>query len=166
MGNVFQKHNDKFTGVWSLVSWEVYDFDSPEKKLIFKPHGDNPNGKAVISKSGYSSTIMVPSACLEPLKSDDWAQASDEEVLRIGRNLTTYSGFVTLLEDENGGYMCHTLVQISNNPNWIGKQQVRRAEYTIEDGVEYMTLWPPRVFVQKVWALLTIELRPLSNIAL
>ncbi|EXJ80344.1 hypothetical protein A1O1_08488 [Capronia coronata CBS 617.96] len=158
MTNVFKKHRDKLAGAWSLVSWEMYDAEGPEKKLVSRPHGDKPLGKVVISQSGYLCAILVKPASLTPLQSDDWSKASDEEVLRIGRNLTSYAGPMDLHETKDGGLLWHTTVEIANNPNWIGKLQTRRAEYSEQDGVAYMTLRPVKAYVHKVGLLLSFWL--------
>ncbi|KAL2428975.1 hypothetical protein ABEF95_010927 [Exophiala dermatitidis] len=152
MTNVFEKHRDKLAGVWALTSWEMYDSEGPEGKLVSRPHGDNPLGKVVISQSGYLSAILVTPSCLTPpLPSDDWSQASDEAVLRIGRNLTTYAGPMEVHERDNnsGELLWHTTVEIAHNPNWIGKPQTRLAKYSEEDGVLYMTLRPVKPYVHK-----------------
>ncbi|KIX10469.1 uncharacterized protein Z518_01552 [Rhinocladiella mackenziei CBS 650.93] len=151
MTNVFEKYSDKFSGVWNLISWEMYDSDGPDKKLVSKPHGDDPLGKAVISPSGYLSAILVPRACMTPFLSDEWGHASDEEVLRVSRNLTAYAGPMTLLESENGdgSFLWHTAVEIANNPNWVGKLQTRKAVYSEENGIAYMTLEPVKWYYHK-----------------
>lgn len=147
---MFENHRDKLSGAWSLVSWEMFDSDGPEKKLVSRPHGDSPLGKVVISQSGYLSAILINPSVLTPIQSDNWSQASNEEVLRIGRNLTSYAGPLTLHEGEDGGLLWHTTVEIAHNPNWIGKPQTRRADYSVEDGVAYMTLRPVKPYVHKV----------------
>lgn len=153
MTNVFEKHRDKLAGVWTLISWEMYDSEGPEGKLVSRPHGDKPLGKVVISQSGYLSAILVTPSCLTPpLPSDDWSQASNEDVLRIGRNLTTYAGPMEVHERDNnsGELLWHTTVEIAHNPNWIGKHQTRLARYSEEGGVLYMTLRPVKPYVHKV----------------
>lgn len=88
----FEKHSAQLSGTWKLVSWEMFDSEEAPKTLLAKPHGDSPLGRVVISQSGYLSAILVPPMVMAPLSSDDWQLASDEEVLRIGRSLTTYAG--------------------------------------------------------------------------
>jgi hypothetical protein len=148
--NVFDKHRDKLAGVWSLLSFEFFDSEGPDKKLVRKPHGDKGFGRVVISPAGYLSGILASPAVMDPLPSDDWAAASDEEVVRISRGFNAYSGPMTLHEREDGGLLWHTNVEIALNPNWIGKQQTRRADYWEEDGISYMTLRPVRYYLQPV----------------
>ncbi|KAI1612124.1 Lipocalin-like domain-containing protein [Exophiala viscosa] len=139
--NVFDKHSDKLAGVWNLISFEMFDMDNPHK-VLHKPHGDEPLGKVVISTSGYLSAILRSPLDMKPLENDEWIKASDEEVLHAVRSLSCYAGPMTLLEREDGGFLWHTQVEISHNPNWIGKAQTRNADYSEEDGQAYMTLRP------------------------
>lgn len=143
--NVFEKYKDTFAGVWSLLTYEMWDSDGPGKKLLYKPHGDEPLGKVVISGSGYLSAILIPPSVLVPLKSSDTLMgATDEELARIARPLSAYSGFMTLHEtDQPQKFVWHTKVEVSANPNWIGKDQTRRVEYfETDDGEKFMTLNP------------------------
>lgn len=146
----FEKHREKLSGTWKLISWEMFDSEEANKTLLSKPHGDSPLGRVVISGSGYLSAILVPPRVMSPLSSDDWQLASDDEVLRIGRNLTTYAGPVTLFERDDGGFLWHTTVEIANNPNWIGKPQTRRVDHSVEGEVEYITLRPNKEYILKV----------------
>ncbi|EXJ72050.1 uncharacterized protein A1O5_04553 [Cladophialophora psammophila CBS 110553] len=146
MTNVFDKHKDKLVGVWTLISAEMYDSEEPDRKLLDKPFGDDPQGKVVISASGYLSGTLVKPEGLEPLASSD---PTDAELLRIGRSLTTYGGFMTLLEQDDGSFLWHTKVEIGCNPNWIGKPQTRVARFREENGVAYMTLNPVKWYTLK-----------------
>lgn len=151
--NVFDKYSDKLTGVWSLVTAAFYDSEGPDKRLLSQPFGDSPLGKVVIAKSGYLSAILLQPPGLAPVSSgDDWAKATDEEVLRVGRHLTTYGGPMTLLEREDGSLLWHTMVEVANNPNLIGKPQTRIAHYEVEEGSgkEYMTLYPVKWYTLEV----------------
>ncbi|KAI1623024.1 hypothetical protein EDD37DRAFT_633623 [Exophiala viscosa] len=107
--NVFDKHSDKLAGVWSLISFEMFDMDNPHK-VLHKPHGDEPLGKVVISTSGHLSAILRSPLDMEPLENDEWIKASDEEVLHAVRSLSCYAGPMTLLEREDGGFLWHTQV--------------------------------------------------------
>ncbi|KAL6245178.1 hypothetical protein RBB50_007953 [Rhinocladiella similis] len=145
MTNVFDKYSSTFSGVWSLLTYEMYDSEGPDRNLLYKPHGDTPLGKVVISQSGYLSAILIPPAVLTPLPSDYLMKASDEALARIARPLSAYSGFMTLNEtDDQGKFVWHTKVEVSANPNWIGKEQTRRVEYFEDGGDKYMTLNPVR----------------------
>ena len=157
MANVFGKYSDKISGTWTLISFEMFTSDGPDQKFVSKPHGDNPTGRVVISQSGYLSAILAVPAFMAPLASDDWAEATDEEVLRVSRNVTCYAGPMTLLERGDGGLLWHTQVEIANNPNWIGKQQTRLADWSEENGTLCMILRPDKWYTLEVraWFLLT-----------
>lgn len=131
----------------------MFDSEGPDRKLLFKPHGDEPLGKVVISRSSYLSAILVPPSVLSPLPNDYLMEASDEALARIGRCLSTYSGFMTLVEREDGGLLWHTMIEVSNNPNWIRKEQTRRVDYFEEDGVPHMLLRPVNDYLLPVCAL-------------
>lgn len=146
----FEKYSAKISGTWKLISWEMFDSEEADKTLLSKPHGDSPLGRVVISQTGYLCALLIPPMVMSPLASDDWQLASDDEVLRIARSLTSYAGPITLFERDDGGLLWHTTVEIANNPNWIGKLQTRRADYGVEGGTEYMTLRPNKDYTMKV----------------
>ena len=150
MANVFEKHKSKLVGVWSLYSAEMFDSEGSDRKLVLKPYGDDPQGKVVVSSSGFLLATLVSPNGLEPLASNDWALSTDEEVLRVGRNLTTYGGFMTVQEQDDGSLLWHTKVEIANNPNWVGKPQIRVARFREENGEAYMTLNPVKWYTLKV----------------
>ncbi|OAP56999.1 hypothetical protein AYL99_09111 [Fonsecaea erecta] len=145
--NVFDKHKHILSGVWTLISAEMYDSEGPDRKLLSKPYGDDPQGKVVISNSGFLLATLVAPPGLEPLES---TEPTDAEVLRIGRSLTSYGGFMTLSEQADGSLLWHTQVEIASNPSWIGKPQTRVARYTkAADGGEYMMLNPVKWYTLK-----------------
>lgn len=152
MTNVFSKHADKLVGVWTLISAEMYSSDSPkDRTLLSKPYGDDPQGKVVVSSSGYLlATLVAPAGLNPPLASDDWGLATDEEVLRVGRSLSTYGGFMTVEEQSDGSLLWHTKVEVAINPNWIGKPQTRVARFSQVDGEAFMTLNPVKWYTLKV----------------
>jgi hypothetical protein len=149
MANAFEKHKSKLVGVWSLISAHMYDSEGPDRKLLLKPYGDEPEGKVVLSSSGYLLATLVSPPGLVPLASDDWALAADDEVLRVGRSLTTYGGFMTVQEQDDGSLLWHTKVEIAINPNWIGKPQTRIARFSEENGEAYMMLNPVKWYTLK-----------------
>ncbi|ETI23425.1 hypothetical protein G647_05227 [Cladophialophora carrionii CBS 160.54] len=155
MANDFTKNKHNLVGVWSLISAAMYDSDKPDRTLLAKPHGDNPQGKVVISSSGYLLATLVAPEGLQPVASDDWALATDDEVLRVGRSLTTYGGFLTVNERDDGSLLWQTTVEIASNPNWVGKPQTRIARFSEHDGQAYMTLNPVKWYTLKVCALLS-----------
>jgi hypothetical protein len=150
MGSVFEKHKSALVGVWTLISAEMYDSEGPARKLLLKPYGDDPQGKVIISSSGYLLATLVSPPGLKPLSQDDWTHATDEEVLRVGRALTSYGGFMELHEQDDGSLLWHTKVEIASNPNWIGKMQTRVARSVEENGDGYMTLNPVKWYTLQV----------------
>ncbi|KIW27045.1 uncharacterized protein PV07_06825 [Cladophialophora immunda] len=146
MANVFDKHKDKLAGVWSLISAEMYDSEGPERNFLDKPYGDDPQGKVVVSASGFLLATLVAPPGLEPIASAD---PTDAELLRIGRHLITYGGFMTLSEQDDGSLLWHTKVEVACNPNWIGKLQTRVARLSEKDGEKYMTLNPVKWYTLK-----------------
>ena len=150
MTNVFEKHKSRLVGVWSLVTAHMYDSEGPDRKLLSKPYGDDPQGKVVLSSSGFLLATLISPPGLEPLESDDWVAATDEEVLRVGRSLTSYGGFMSVEEQDDGSLLWQTKVEIASNPNWIGKPQIRVARFSEEDGQAYMTLNPVKWYTMKV----------------
>lgn len=134
MDSVFERHKSKLVGVWSLISAKMYDSEGPDRKLLGKPFGDDPQGKVVVSCSGFLLATLIAPNGLEPVESDDWLLATDEEVLRVGRSLTTYGGFMTVQEQDDGSLLWHTKVEIGVNPNWVGKPQIRVARFREESG--------------------------------
>jgi hypothetical protein len=76
--------------------------------------------------------------------------ATDEEVLRVGRALTSYGGFMELHEQDDGSLLWHTKVEIASNPNWIGNMQTRVARSVEENGEGYMTLNPVKWYTLQV----------------
>ncbi|KIW71149.1 hypothetical protein PV04_03348 [Phialophora macrospora] len=150
MANAFEKHKHNLVGVWSLISAEMYDSDNAaDRTLLVKPYGDTPQGKVVVSASGYLLATLVAPAGLEPLAADDWALATDAEVLRVGRSVTTYGGFMTVAEQDDGSLLWHTNVEVAINPNWVGKPQTRIARFSEHDGQAYMTLNPVKWYTLK-----------------
>ncbi|KIX98034.1 uncharacterized protein Z520_06113 [Fonsecaea multimorphosa CBS 102226] len=150
MSNVFDKHKSLLSGVWTLISAEMYDSEGPDRKLLAKPYGDDPQGKVVISASGFLLATLVMPPGLEPLENPSpGQQPTDAEVLRIGRSLTSYGGFMTLSEQDDGSLLWHTQVEIASNPSWIGKPQTRVARHSQVDGVEYMMLNPVKWYTLK-----------------
>jgi hypothetical protein len=150
MTSAFEKHKSHLIGVWSLISAEMYDSEGADRKLLHKPYGDDPHGKVVVSSSGYLLATLVAPPGLQPLASDDWTLATDEEVVRVGRSLTSYGGFMNVKEQEDGSLLWDTMVEIASNPNWVGKPQTRVARFEEKDGEAYMTLNPVKWYTLKV----------------
>lgn len=148
----FSKHAGTIAGVWKLISWEFLPADPTSTTVLYKPHGDQPCGRVVISQTGHVSAILIAPSVLTPLEAGtgEWTDATDAEVVRIGRSLTSYGGPMTLAEREDGGFLWKTRVEIAHNPDWIGGDQIRLADHSTEDGRDFLTLRPVKEYNLKV----------------
>lgn len=142
MSNKFSKYSENLAGVWKLLSYDLYDTDGPDKKLLGTPYGNEPMGRIVISSSGYISALVVSPASMEPFSVEELVKAPDDELLRVARGISAYAGFMHLIEREDGGLKWFTTIETANTPNWVGKQQIREADWYEENGVAYMILKP------------------------
>lgn len=142
MSDLWLKHRDHLAGGWKCVSYEIYAGESPDAKLVSRPHGDNPMGRSYLSRKGYLSAHM---ATPDRMKFSDsgvpWAQRSDEEIANVARGLSMYCGYLELFEDEKGLFW-KTKVEIASDPTRVGGFQTRRVEYIQENGEALMVLRP------------------------
>lgn len=149
--NVWPQWKDKLAGGWKCISYEVFDGDGPDKKLLKKPHGDHPLGRTILTPGGWLSAHMAMPDRMKPLKSSsDWQTASNEEVAYVAKGLSMYCGNVELFKDEGSGdgeLWWRTTVVIASDPNRIGGEQVRSVKYTEEGGKQYMELKPQKDMV-------------------
>jgi hypothetical protein len=144
--NVWNQYKDKLAGGWKNISYEIFDGDGPDKKLLSKPHGDKPLGRVLLSPNGWLAAHMAFPQRMVPTKSSpDFQLASDKEVAYIARGLSMYCGYVQLFKDEGseeGEFWWETMVEIASDPNRIGGIQKRMLKYTEEGGKAYMELKP------------------------
>ena len=140
--NIWDQYCDKLAGGWKCISYEMYDGDGPEKKLLAKPHGDEPLGRCLLSRNGWLAAHLTRPDRYHPLKSGKkWQNADDEEVAHVARGISMYCGYVQLFEDERGLYW-QTKVEVSSDPNRKGGIEERRLQYSEEGGKQYMVLQP------------------------
>ncbi|KAK3935557.1 Lipocalin-like domain-containing protein [Diplogelasinospora grovesii] len=132
-------------GAWKLLSFSLSLVEKPEEP-IFRPLGDAPLGRIAFSSNGFMSCLLMPKSNAEPLDTSLWAQASDDDILRVARPFTAYCGPFRTYE-ENGNAMLSTMVDVSLDPNWIGGPQVRKWSVRSEGGRELLTLQPAQEFV-------------------
>lgn len=149
--NIWSQHRDKLAGAWKTVSFEVFDGAGPDKKLVAKPHGDNPLGRVVITRDGFLSAHMAyPDRISKPLPSGKaWQVGDDAEVAHVARGLSMYCGHLQLFEDSEGLYW-QTKVVISSDPNRQGGVEERRVQVFDEGGKTYMILQPKNDMVMHV----------------
>lgn len=148
--NIFPEYSDRLAGTWQLVSYAVY-LDDSEKVITFKPHGDAPSGRIILTDSGYVSAILLPPDRKTLVPEDDLRKVPDDELLLISRSLAAYCGPVCLYtEGDDLLWACD--VEMANNPNWVGKPQIRAVELlgTDERGKSAMILRPRKDYVLPV----------------
>jgi hypothetical protein len=138
------------TGIWNLLSFHLAHPDNPSETLL-QPLGDSPLGRIAFGADGFMSCLLMPQANAQPLDMALWAQASDEDVLRVARSFTAYCGRYRVSEEEKGqAGSLSTRVEVALDPNWIGGEQVRRWSVRKEGGRELLTLRPVQEFVLPV----------------
>lgn len=125
--NLWPKYASKLAGGWRCVAYHMYDSDDPAtRKLIAKPHGDEPLGRVLISPNGYLSAHIARKARLGPLPSGkQWQVGEDKEVAHVARGLSMYCGYMCLYEDDKGLYW-QTSVDIASDPARSGGIEERR----------------------------------------
>jgi hypothetical protein len=141
MDTTLASRKNQLAGAWKLISFEVFSDDAPGSKPIAKPHGELPFGRIVFTPSGYMTATLTPRERAMPLKTSEWIEASDKDVVFVARGMTTYSGPYRLFE-EGEELRLHCDVEIALNPNWIGKPQLRKVTIHEEKGHMYLTLRP------------------------
>ncbi len=151
MTNIWSRYRDKIAGGWRCISYEMFDKDSPDQKLIAKPHGDNPLGRVLISQNGFLSAHLARPDRQGPLPSGNaWQTGEDKEVAHVARGLSMYCGYLELFEDGDGLFW-KTKVECSSDPNRVGGFEVRRIQF-LEDGErKFMVLRPKQDLITEVW---------------
>jgi hypothetical protein len=148
--NLWNEYRDKIAGGWSCVTYEMFDGSGPDKKLIAKPHGDNPLGKVLVSRNGYLSAHIARRDRMGPLPSGKaWQTGEDKEVAHVARGLSMYCGYLELFKDDDGLWW-QTRVEVCSDPNRIGGLEVRRLEYFEENGKAFMILQPKQDMILEV----------------
>lgn len=140
MTEVWDKYATKLAGGWKLVSYEMFDGDGPNKKLVAKH--DQTLGRAIITRHGWLAAHIARLDRMGPLKSGKpWQQGEDAEVAHVARGMSMYCGYLKLFEDEKGLYW-QTKVEICSDPSRFQGIQERRLTILEEGGKEYMQLEP------------------------
>ena len=150
--NVWPEYRDIIAGGWKCVTYEMFDGAGPDKKLIAKPHGDDPLGRVVISRNGWLSAHIARRDRMGPLPSGKpWQTGEDSEVAHVARGLSMYCGYLQLFKDDEGLYW-QTKVEVCSDPYRIGGLETRRLEYFEENGKMYMVLQPKQDMILEVSA--------------
>lgn len=128
----------------------MFDSSGGEKKLIAKPHGEQPLGRVLISPKGWLSAHMARPERMGPLPSGKpWQTGEDKEVAFVARGMSMYCGYLQLFKDDDGLYW-ETRVEVASDPARVGGLEVRRINYFEEDGKKYMVLQPMRDMLLEV----------------
>ena len=148
--NIWPEYRDKIAGGWKCITYEVFDGSGADKKLIAKPHGDDPLGLVLISQNGFLSAHIARRDRMGPLPSGNpWQMGEDKEVAYVARGLSMYCGYLELFKD-NDGLWWQTKVECASDPNRMGGLEVRRVNYFEEDGKQFMILQPKQDMILEV----------------
>ncbi len=148
--NIWPDYCDKLAGGWKCITYKLFDGSGTDKKLIAKPHGDEPLGRVLISHNGYLSAHVARRDRMGALPSGKpWQLGEDKEVAYVGRGLSMYCGYLELFRDDEGLYW-QTTVEVCSDPSRIGGKEERRAEYWEESGKAFMVLQPKQDMVTEV----------------
>ncbi|KAJ9660187.1 hypothetical protein H2198_002693 [Neophaeococcomyces mojaviensis] len=142
--NVWSEYADKLAGGWKCLTFEIYDSDAPDAEPVYKPHGDAPLGRVLLSRNGYlSAHLSVPSLISEfQAKDSQWRSAPDAEVAKVARGLAMYCGYLELFREADGSLWWQTRCDIMVDPKRVGKLEKRRLRYFEEGGKQFMVLQP------------------------
>lgn len=134
-----QKDEDKFPGVWRLVSYEFRD----EAGAISYPFGQDTLGLIMYDHSGMMSVQIIRHD--RPLfPSEDMFGAAPETVKAAFEGLNTYYG--TFDVDTASQTVTHH-VEGASMPNRIGSSQLRQYEFS---GNQLILKAPPRLLDGKI----------------
>ena len=111
--------DDRFTGTWRLVSYEVRRADG---KVTY-PWGEHPEGRLMYTGDGRVSVAMMASD-RRKFSSREMKQGTQEEKVAAVDSYISYAG----IYEVNGNKVIHH-VEVSLFPNWVGKGQVRNFQF-------------------------------------
>ncbi|KAJ5371334.1 uncharacterized protein N7496_007426 [Penicillium cataractarum] len=143
MSSTFENVKTQLAGVWSLETISFFMSPSLDGSPVAVLEGDKILGRAVFTAGGYMNGTVTFDHC-DPasLSSAAWDKLTSEEITRICRVMSSYSGPWSLVEEGND-ILLKILVEIALNPCWEGSPQVRR-QVKIEEvnGESLLTLVP------------------------
>lgn len=143
MASIWPEYRDKIAGGWKCISYEMFDISSGERKLLAKPHGDEPLGRVSISQGGWLAAHLLRPDRVNALKEYKALQeAPDAKLAHVARGTSMYCGYFQLFEDDEGGLYWQTKVEVSSDPNRVGGIEERKVILQEEDGKQYMILEP------------------------
>jgi hypothetical protein len=133
-------------GTWQLISVRAYN-NPEETSLLGEPLGPNPLGRVTFNASGYMNVHATDPSNTIPL-STSWLAAKPEEIAKIAKVFSSYCGWYSVKEGENGELVgFSTDVEISLDPGWQGTVQERTVEFRVVDGVEQLVLRPTEPYL-------------------
>ena len=162
MTEVWDQYKHRLIGGWRAISYELRDSDSPDAKVVAKPHGDHPLGRAVVTPNGFLSAHLAnPERSRSgPLPSGEpWQTGEDKEVARVARGLSMYCGYLKLLQEEGSnedeGLWWETTVEVCSDPARFGGKERRKVKFVKDQregkvGSELMELRPFQDLVTEV----------------
>lgn len=145
MTSLWPEYRAKLAGVWKCISYEMFDCSSSnnERKLLAKPHGENPLGRVSISPNAWLAAHLLRPDRVDSLQSHSSSQkAPDAELAHVARGMAMYCGYFQLLRDVEGGLYWRTEVEVSSDPNRIGGIEERKVVLMEEGGRQVMILEP------------------------
>ncbi|KAK8045433.1 hypothetical protein PG993_005457 [Apiospora rasikravindrae] len=132
-------------------SWRIRNFEltndpnlTQQTTIVNRPCGRRPLGSLVLSRNpDYMCCMITSSEAAQPISSPIYAFAPDAEVLRVARPVLSCTGRYTLVKQENeGGWLMSTHVDVAVDPNWINTDQIQRVGLRKEGGKLIMKLLP------------------------
>lgn len=153
MTSVWPEYRDKIAGGWKCISYEMFDCSGAERKLLAKPHGENPLGRVSISQGGWLAAHLIRPDRINSMKSGKpWQMAPDDEVAHVARGMSMYCGYFQLFKDDAGGLYWRTKVEVSTDPSRIGGIEERKVILEEGNGKQYMILEPKQDMLLEVCA--------------
>jgi len=111
--------DDRFTGTWKLMSYEVRRADG----MVTYPWGEHPEGRLTYAEDGQVSVAMMASS-RRKFDAREMKYGTPEEKVAAVDSYISYAGTYEV----NGNKVIHH-VDVSLFPNWIGKDQVRNFQF-------------------------------------
>lgn len=142
---LWDQYRDQIAGSWKCVKYVIHPPEDAKDAAIYKPHGDQPLGRAVITRDGFLSAHLAV-----PDQIQQWLKTKDAGHQLGSTGVTGYCGHFELFEDVEGLYW-KTRVLIATDPTRIGGDQVRRVKLSAEGGKLVMTLSPVQPFARPVY---------------
>jgi hypothetical protein len=110
---------EQFHGGWALVDWRIEYSNGG----VTRPFGKDAIGQILYTEDGHMSAT-VSRADRQPIKQSNVRNASDSDRADRFDSYFHYAGTWSI----NGETVIHD-VQFSMNPNMVGTQQIRKAEF-------------------------------------